>query len=86
MNKKCLPHNYKPNALKQHGMSIEEYIKEFKQLMMKCEVLEVQEQTIARFLGEMNQGNADLVELQLFWFFEDVCKLAIEGRETIEER
>lgn len=47
MNKKCLPHNYKPNTLKQGGMSIKEYIKEFKQLMMKCELLEVQEQTIA---------------------------------------
>ena len=53
MKKRFLPDTYKQdlflklNSLRQQGMSIEEYIREFEQLMMRCEVPEVPEQTIA---------------------------------------
>lgn len=60
--------------LKQHGMSNEEYIGEFEQILMSCDAPEMEEQTIARFLGGMKI--ADLVELQPYWSVEDICKLA----------
>lgn len=53
MKKRFLPYNYKQdlflklNTLKQQGMNTEEeYIKEFEQVKMRCEVPEVPKQTI----------------------------------------
>lgn len=55
-------------------MSNEEYIREFEEILMSCDVPEMEEQTIARLLGGMKI--ADLVELQPYWSFEDICKPA----------
>ena len=59
-------------------MCVEYYMKEFKVLMMRCELQEPQEQTIVRFLGGLNKEIADAVELQPYVFLEDVIKLAIK--------
>ena len=36
---------------KQYNLTVEEYIREFEYLMLKCDIKEPEEQTIARFLG-----------------------------------
>jgi len=45
---------------------------------MRSELPEVKKQTIARFIGGLNQDIAHMVELQPYCTFEDVCKLAIK--------
>ena len=44
-------------------MSVEDYVKEFEMLMIRCELQESQEQTIVRFIGGLQREIADLVEL-----------------------
>jgi len=76
MKKRFLPNNYKQdlflklNSIRQQEMSIEEYIKEFEQLKMRCEVLEVLKQTIAHFPGGMNREITNINEIQPYWSFE----------------
>ncbi|GAV58444.1 hypothetical protein CFOL_v3_01978 [Cephalotus follicularis] len=45
---------------------------------MRCKMLEHPEQKLARFLGGLKPEIANVVELQPFWTFEDVCKLAFK--------
>ncbi|PKI47866.1 hypothetical protein CRG98_031740 [Punica granatum] len=47
---------------------------------MGCELRESQETTIARFLGGLNKGIANIIERQPFVSLEDVIKLAIKVR------
>jgi len=54
------------------------YIREFGKLMMRSELPKHKEQTIARFLGGLRQDIANMVDLQPYCSFEDVCKLAIK--------
>ncbi|XP_074570594.1 uncharacterized protein LOC141827268 [Curcuma longa] len=63
--------------LKQYNLTVEEYIREFEYLMLKCDIKEPEEQTIARFLGGLKREIADAVRLQPFWSFNGVIKLAI---------
>ncbi|CAL9121038.1 unnamed protein product [Musa textilis] len=51
---------------------------------MRCDVPEVPEQTVTRFLGGMNREIADMVELQPYWSFEDICKLAIKVEKQLK--
>ena len=55
---------------------MEEYVKEFELLLIRCELMEPQEQTIARFLGGLRKDIANVVELQPYIFLEEVIKLA----------
>ncbi|XP_073109928.1 uncharacterized protein [Elaeis guineensis] len=68
----------KLQSLRQGRMCVEDYIKEFEMLMMRCDLREPQEQTIARFLGGLNKEIADTVELQSYVFLDDVIKLAVK--------
>ena len=67
---------------KQYNLSVEDYIREFEYLMLRCDIKEPEEQTIARFLGGLKRELADAIRLQPFWTFNDVRKLAI----TIEQQ
>jgi len=49
---------------------------EFEKLLMKCDVQEPEEQTIIRYLGELEPKYADVVELQQFTTSDEVCVLA----------
>ena len=57
LKRKYLPHNYrqeiflKIHDFKQKDLSVEEYTAEFDNLMLKGELVEPEEQTIARYLG-----------------------------------
>uniref|UniRef100_A0A6I9QL81 Uncharacterized protein LOC105037582 n=1 Tax=Elaeis guineensis var. tenera TaxID=51953 RepID=A0A6I9QL81_ELAGV len=83
MEKRFVPQYYKQElyiklqSLRQEGMCVEDYVKEFEMLMMRCDLRESQEQTIARFLGGLNKEIADTVELQSYVFLDDVIKLAV---------
>ena len=59
-------------------MKVEEYIREFEQLQIRCALREEPQQTIARFLKGLNTAILERVELQPFWTFEDACKLAVK--------
>ena len=65
-------------------MCVEDYVKEFEVLMMRCELQEPQEQTIARFLGGLNREIANMVELQPFVFLEDIIKLVIKVERQLK--
>ena len=62
--------------LTQGTMGVEEYIREFKKLLIKCDLQEAEHQTIVRYLGELNPRYAHIVELQQYTTFDEVCVLA----------
>jgi len=84
MNKKFLRKGYKRDlylrvsSLTQGRMSVEEYIREYKQLKIRSRIEKEPEQAIVRFLKGLDQSIAEKVDLQPYWSFEDVCKLAIK--------
>ena len=84
MKRRFLPDNHmqdlymKLHTLKQGDKGVENYIREFERLMMRSDVPEPKEQTIARFIGGLDTNIAHMVELQPYCSFEDVCKLAIK--------
>ena len=78
MKKRFVPDYYKQElyiklqTLRQGSLSVEE----FELLLIRCELMEPQEQTIARFLGGLRKDIANVVELQPYIFLEEVIKLA----------
>lgn len=78
-----MPKNHKQelylklHTLKQKDGSVKEYIREFEKLMMRSDITELKEQTITWFLGGLRQDVANMVKLQPYYSFDDVCKLAI---------
>ena len=65
-------------TLCQGAYSVEDYVKEFKMLMICCDLQEAQEQTIARFISGLHKEIADAAELQPYVTLEDVIKLAVK--------
>ncbi|KAG6512700.1 hypothetical protein ZIOFF_030829 [Zingiber officinale] len=60
----------------QEGRSVEQYTAEFEHLMLRCDIEEPEEQTIARYLGGLHSEISNIVQLQPYWTFNDVTKLA----------
>ncbi|XP_071686227.1 uncharacterized protein [Rutidosis leptorrhynchoides] len=91
MREKFLPENHRQQAfveyhnLRQHSMSVEEHIHEFDKLRMRCDVNEPEEQLIARFLGTLKPEIADVVTLQPYWTYTDVCTLALKVEKHISK-
>ncbi|KAK6925324.1 Retrotransposon gag domain [Dillenia turbinata] len=83
LKKRFLPENYRQdNFLKLHNLrqidlSVEEYTIEFELLLLKCDVIEPEEHTIARYLGGLNEEIGNVVLLQPYYSFKDVKKLAV---------
>jgi len=50
--------------------------KEFEKLLIKYELQELEEQTIVRYLGGLDPKYAQVIELQSFSTFDEVCILA----------
>jgi len=63
-------------------MKVEEYIREFEQLYIKCALREEPEQTIAR----LNWATLERVKFHPFWTFEDACKLAVKVEKQLKSR
>ena len=82
MRKKFLPVNHKQDSyldfhnLRQQTLTTEEFICEFERMRMRCGIEEDEEQTIARFLGSLRPEISDVVYLQQYFSFSDVCRLA----------
>ncbi|KAI4325748.1 hypothetical protein MLD38_031121 [Melastoma candidum] len=66
--------------------SVTEYTREFERLLLQCDVQEVQEQAIVRYLQGLKPQIADAVELQHYWTFNDVRALAHEVEQQQSRR
>ena len=61
--------------LTQGSTSMDEYTREFRKLLVKCDIHEPKEQTIVRHLGGNEPKYANAVEFQQFTTFDEVCVL-----------
>jgi len=91
LTRKFLPHYYQDNFIQLHNprqksMSVEEYTRDFEKLMMKCDIQEKEEQTIARYLGGLNTDIAHLVQLQQYWSLDEVIRLAIRVEKQLPKK
>jgi len=66
-------------------MSVDEYTQEFEKLPIKCGINELEEQTIMRYLGGLEPKYANVVELQQFTMFDEVCVLAHTMEQQCKE-
>nr|GEY06678.1 hypothetical protein [Tanacetum cinerariifolium] len=64
----------------------EEFIVEFERVRMRCGVEENEEQTIAHFLGSLRTDISDVVYLQQYYSFHDVCRLALKVEKQISAK
>jgi len=67
-------------------MKVEEYIREFEQLQIRCALREEPKQTITRFLKGINPVILERVELRHFRTSEDACKLAVKVEKQLKLR
>jgi len=72
--------------LTQGSMSVDEYTKEFEKLLIKCDIQESEEQTIVRYLGDLDPKYLNIVEVQQLTTFDEVCVLAykVEQQRKIQ--
>ena len=76
LRSKFLPSHYlqdnylKLHQLKQGPKSVEEYTREFGQVLLKCDLREDDSQTLVRYLSGLNEQIADVVELSLIHISE----------------
>lgn len=57
---------------------MQKYTAEFDHLMMRCDLSELKEQTVACYLGGLKLEIRSVVQLQPYWTYNDVFKLAIK--------
>ncbi|KAJ9567692.1 hypothetical protein OSB04_003658, partial [Centaurea solstitialis] len=82
LKERFLPDSYKQDLyikitnFKQCNLSIDDYTREFEQLVLRNGIEEKPEQTMARYVGGLNHEIAEKLELQPYWSFGEVCKLA----------
>ena len=62
--------------LTQGSMSVAKYTREFEKLLIKCDIQEPKEQTIVRYLDGFFPTYSNVVELQQFTTFNEVCVFA----------
>lgn len=51
---------------------------------MRCDVVEEDEQTTARYLGGLRSEISDVVRLQQYWTYDDVCHLALKVEKQLK--
>ena len=72
-----LQDNYlKLHHLKQGTKSVEEYAREFEQLLLKCDLREDDSQTLVRYLSGLNEHIAHVVELHTYSSLDKLSSLA----------
>ncbi|GJZ03034.1 RNA-directed DNA polymerase, partial [Tanacetum coccineum] len=72
--------------LSQRNMTVEEVINEFDKPRMRYDVVEEEDQVVARFLGVLKPEIADIVSLQPYWTYTDVCRLALKVEKQIKAK
>ena len=91
LKRKYLPDNYRQDIFlkihnfRQKEMTVAEYTAEFDHLMLKGELTEPEKQTIVRYLGGLMYEISNVVQLQPYWIFNDVCKLALKVEKQLKE-
>jgi hypothetical protein len=53
--------------------------------MMRCDIVESEEQMVARCLGGLRSKVGNIVQLQPYWTYNDVCKLAIKVEKQLND-
>ncbi|KAL4291601.1 hypothetical protein GQ457_14G015160 [Hibiscus cannabinus] len=92
MRKRFIPTHYhrellrKLQNLTQGSMSVEDYFKEMELAMIRANIEEDQETTIARFVSGLNPEIADTVELQYYVDLEEVVHLAIKVEKQLKRK
>jgi len=61
--------------LTQGNLTIEEYTREFEKLLIKYDIQEPEEQTIVRYFGGLGPKYFNIVKLQQYTTFDEVCIL-----------
>jgi len=69
-------HYYKLHHFKQGTKSVEEYSREFEQLLLKCDLREDDAQTMVRYLSGVDESIAHVVELHPHSSLDDLSSLA----------
>jgi hypothetical protein len=84
MKKRFVPNHYyrdmhlKLQQLRQGTKGVEEYYKEMEMAMIRANITEEREATMARFVSGLNREIANVVELQHYVELEDVVHMAIK--------
>ena len=65
-------------------MSVDDYIVEFDNLMLKGVLQEVEEHTRAQFLGGLKYEISNMVNLQPYFSIQDVMKLALKVENSLK--
>jgi len=82
MRRRFVPNHYyrdlylKLQGLNQGSKSVDEYFKEMEIVMIRANVIEDREATMARFLNRLNRDIANIVELQHCVELEDMIHMA----------
>ena len=84
LKRKYLPFHYRQDIflkiqnLKQQNLTVEEYSAEFENLMIKGDLQEAEEQSIARYLAGLRFDISKTVQLRPYNTLQDVIKLALK--------
>jgi len=66
----------KLHNLRQGTKSVEEYTREFKHLLLKCDLREDKTQTLARYLAGLDKKIAHVMELHPYTTLDELSSLA----------
>ncbi|GJW89313.1 multiprotein-bridging factor 1a [Tanacetum coccineum] len=92
LRKKFLPDGYLQDAFlqlhdfTQQKLSVAEYTEQFDHFMLRCGIVEPEEQTIARYLRGLRKEIYDVLTLQPFISYNDVFKLATKIEKQLKEK
>lgn len=92
LRERFLPPNFRQEAfldyhnVAQRSSTVEEIISEFDRLRIRCGVEEKEEHIIARFFGALKPEIADVVLLQPYWSFNDVCQIALKVEKQMKTK
>jgi len=67
------------------SFSVEEYTAEFDHSMMHCDIVEPEGKMVACYLGGLRSEIGNVVQLQPYWTYNDVCKLALKVEKQLKE-
>jgi hypothetical protein len=92
MRRQFVPNHYyrylymKLQDLNQGSRSVDEYFKEMEMAMIRANVIEDREATMARFLNWLNKDIANVVELQHYVELEDMVHMVMMLERQIKRR
>jgi len=92
MRRRFVPNHYyrdlylKLQGLNQGSRSVDEYFKEMEIVMIRANVIEDREATMARFINGLNKDIVNVVELQHYVELEDMVHMAMKMERQIKRR